>query len=59
MQNFLTNDFIDEQFQKRNNFNLDKVKNTEDDQHYIKIQYIRKISGKFSMKSKQSLKTSE
>ena len=41
-----------EQIQKRNNLNSNIVKNTEDNNNYFTIQYIRKISKKFSKNTK-------
>ena len=56
MQNSFPKNLIGEKIQKRNNFDSDIVKNTEDNKHYTTIPYIRKISEKFSKKIKAMFK---
>ena len=47
---------MNEQIEKKNNFDLEIVKNTDNNKHYITIPYIRKISENISKKIKAIFK---
>ena len=48
MKNSFPSKFIDEQIQKKGNFETELMENTDDKKHYITIPYVTKTSEKFS-----------